>query len=397
MLRLSSRRAAIAMSAGAAVLAAGAALSAQAAAVPGWRVSATFPVTGRESILTGVAAVSARDAWVAGPTFSDNGVGFGVLIRHWNGRSWVAVKLPAKVASAWSRSLAVGPVIGASSPSDVWIFGGQASAAYLRQNGRRWSLGHLPGTVPSAQKFVQVNAARVVSRSNVWAFGETDNESSPQLTVTPYAAHFNGVRWTATHVPGNSGIVAVSAASATSIWAVAGTAAPAAAHGLGGSAGQQAVLHWTPKGGWQQLPQPALPKGAQLSAVTLQSGQVVVGGSQPNGRKGRSALLITWNGKAWSAPRVAGASPTKWTVAGVAPDGRGGTWVLGFHESGNPGKLWHVVAGKWAAVRPAFGKHAWLLEQITAVPHTDSVWGAGALKVGKSFVGLLALAGPTPR
>jgi hypothetical protein len=398
MLRLSSRRAAVALSAGATVLAAGAAaLPAQAAAVPGWRVGATFPVTGRESILTSVAAVSARDAWLAGLTVNPKSGAFGNLIRHWNGRSWTRVTLPAKVASGWNRSLPVGQVVGASSPSDVWIFGGQTSAAYLRLNGRRWSLGHLPGRVAGAQKFVQINAARVVSKSNVWAFGETDTASSPQLTVTPYAAHFNGVRWTVTHVPGNSGIVAVSAASTGSVWAVAGTSAQAAADGLGGSAGQQAVLHWTPKGGWQQLPQPALPKGTQLSAVTLESGRVVVGGSQPNGRKGRSALLITWNGKAWSAPSVAGASPTKWTVAGVAADGRGGTWVLGFHNSGNPGKLWHVVAGKWAAVQPAFGRHAWLLEQITAVPRTDSVWGAGALRTAKSTVGLIAVAGPTPR
>ena len=86
-----------------------------------------------------------------------------------------------------------------------------------------------------------------------------------------------------------------------------------------------------------------------------------------------SPFLVTWNGKAWSAPSAAGASPTKWSVAGVTSDGRGGTWVLGFHESGNPGKLSHVVPGKWAAVRPAFGKHAWLLEQMTAVPHTDSL------------------------
>jgi hypothetical protein len=398
MLRPSSRRAAVALSAGATVLAVGAAaLPAQATAVPGWRINTTFPVTGRESILTSVAAVSARDAWSAGVILNDKSGAFGSLIRHWTGRSWTPVTLPAKVAGAWSRLLPVSQIAGASSTSDVWIFGGLTSAAYLRLNGRRWSLGHLPGTVPAAQKFVQVNAARVFSKSNVWAFGETDNESSQQLTVTPYAAHFNGARWTVTHVPGNSPIVAVSAASASSVWAVAGTSAQAAADGQGGSAGQQAVLHWTPKGGWQQLPQPALPKGAQLSAVTLHAGQVVVGGSLPNGRKGRSALLITWNGKVWSAPRVAGASPTKWTVAGVASDGRGGTWVLGFHESGSPGKLWHVVAGKWAAVLPAFGKHAWLLEQITPVPHTDSVWGAGALKVGKSTVGLLALAGPTPR
>ena len=158
------------------------------------------------------------------------------------------------------------------------------------------------------------------------------------------------------------------------------------------------MLHWTPKGGWQQLPQPVLPKGAQLSAVTLEAGHVVVGGSQPNGRKGRSALLITWNGKAWSAPSVAGASPTKWSCR------RGGFRRPRRHVGDSASTRAAIPANSgmsWPAsgprCQPAFGKHAWLLWQIAAVPHTDSVWGAGALKVGKSTVGLLALAGPTPR
>ena len=312
MLRLSARRAAVALSAGATLLAAGAAaLPAQAAAVPGWRISATFPVTGRESILTSVAAVSARDAWSVGEVVNNKSFSVTSLIRHWNGKVWKAEALPAKVASAWRRVEPLQPIVGASSTSDVWIFGGFQTNAYLRLNGTRWSVGHLPGA-SDAGKFVQIEAVRVFSKSNVWAFGETDDETGPEPTATPYAAHFNGARWTVTHVPGNSGIAAVSAASASSIWAVAGMSPLVAAEGLGGKPGQQAVLHWTPKGGWQQPTQPVLPKGAQLSAVTLQSGQVVVGGSQPNGRKGRSALLITWNGKAWSAPSVAGASPTKW-------------------------------------------------------------------------------------
>ncbi len=198
-------------------------------------------------------------------------------------------------------------------------------------------------------------------------------------------------------MPGNTAITSVSAVSGASIWAVAGAASPGVG-GPGGATGKQIVLHWGPKGGWQQLAaQPALPAGSHLSAVLVASGKVVVGGSEPNGRKGRSPLMITWNGKAWSAPSVAGASPTKWNLAGLASDGRGGTWVLGFHAAGNPGKLWHVVRGKWTAVQPGFGKHAWFLEQIVAVPHTDSVWGAGALREGKLAVALMAVAGPTPR
>jgi hypothetical protein len=397
MLRLSSRRAVVAVSAGAAVLALGAAaLPAQAAAIPGWRISATFSVHSKESFLASVAAVSARDAWSAGPTFSSNSDTFGSIIRHWNGRSWGAVTLPAKVARAWSQSLPIEPVVGASSTSDVWVFGGQTTGAYLRLNGSRWSLGHLPGTAPAAQNFVQINAVRVFSRSNVWAFGETDDESSPQLTVTPYAAHFNGARWSVTKVPGNSAITSVSAISAASIWAVAGSASPNLASPQQ-AAGKQVVLHWGPKGGWQEPAQPVLAAGSDLSAVLVESGNVVVGASEPNGAKGRTPQTTTWNGKAWSRPSVGGASSAKWQVVGLASDGRGGIWALGNATNRTSAKLWHLTGGKWTAVQPAFGRHAWQLLQLASVPHTESVWGAGALKVGKSAVALLAVAGPTPR
>ena len=397
MLRPSSRRAAVALSAGATVLAVGAAaLPAQATAVPGWRINTTFQVRNRIAEFFSVDAISARDAWSAGVTATTSGDELQTLIRHWNGKSWTAVSLPAKVATAWNKAEPVDARVGVSSPSNVWIFGGLLSSAYLRLNGTRWSVGHLPGPSASSGKELEIDAVRVFSKSSVWAFGGIVNFAAAQATTTPYAAHFNGRKWSAAAVPGDSAITSVSAASSASIWAVAGTSASAPG-GPGGQAGQPGVLHWTTKGGWQRPPQPVLPKGAQLSAVTLQSGHVVAAGSVSNGRKGRSPLLVTWNGKAWSAPSVAGASPTKWSVVGVAADGRGGIWVTGLRQSGNPGKLWHVVAGKWAAVQPAFGKHAWLLWQIAAVPHTDSVWGAGALKVGKSTVGLLALAGPTPR
>jgi hypothetical protein len=396
MPRLSSRRVAVALSAGATVLAVGAAaLPAQAAAIPGWRINTTVQARNRISEFFSVDAVSARDAWSAGITATTNGDKLQTLIRHWNGKSWTAVSLPAKVATAWNKAEPADAQVGASSPSNVWIFGGIASS-YLRLNGTRWSVGHLPGPSASSGKELEIEAVRVFSKSSVWAFGGIANFAAAQPTTTPYAAHFNGRRWSVTAVPGDSAITSASAASGTSIWAVAGTGEGITAV-AGGPVGKQLVLHWGPKGGWQEVAQPALPAGGKLAGVTLEAGHVVVAGSVPNGRKGRSPLLVTWNGKAWSAPSVPGASPTKWSIAAVASDGRGGTWVVGFHESGNPGKLWHVVAGKWAAVQPAFGKHAWLLWQIAAVPHTDSVWGAGALKVGTSANGLMALAGPTPR
>jgi len=128
----------------------------------------------------------------------------------------------------------------------------------------------------------------------------------------------------------------------------------------------------------------------------VESGKVIVGGSRPNALKGRTPLTVTWNGTAWSAPSAGSTSTAKWEVASLASDGRGGTWALGLASNRTSAKLWRLSGGKWTVATPAFGPHAWILFQLSAVPHSDSVWGAGALREGKLAAGLIALAGPKP-
>jgi hypothetical protein len=168
------RRAVIAVGAAAAALVGLAARPANAAAIPGWRISATFPVHGKDAVLTSAAVVGPRDAWAAGPLLTLAGAESGLIIRHWDGRSWTTVALPARIARAWRLSHPVGLLVGASDARHVWIFGGQADGAYLRLTGTRWSLGHLPGSF-LAGRDVQINAVAAIGKSNVWALGATDN------------------------------------------------------------------------------------------------------------------------------------------------------------------------------------------------------------------------------
>jgi hypothetical protein len=48
-------------------------------------------------------------------------------------------------------------------------------------------------------------------------------------------------------------------------------------------------------------------------------------------------------------------------------------------------------------VKPSFGKGQWELFQMATSPRSDSVWGAGAVQVGKATDGLIAIYGATPR
>jgi hypothetical protein len=151
--------------AGGALALTGAILPAQAATSTGWRLSATFGVRGNATLLTSVDAVSARDAWataLSAPTKGDN---LQTLIKHWNGKSWANVSLPAKVARAWRKAGGFDGEIGASSTSDVWIVG--ASGPYLRLNGTKWSVGKLPGSSETAGDLVEVSSVRVFSSANV--------------------------------------------------------------------------------------------------------------------------------------------------------------------------------------------------------------------------------------
>jgi hypothetical protein len=188
----------------------------------------------------------------------------------------------------------------------------------------------------------------------------------------------------------------VSAVSADSIWAVVGATA-ADIPGSDGSV-QPRVLHWGSKGGWQAGPQPVLPAGANLTSVLAQAGgKVIAGGSIRNGDSGgTSPFTATLSGTTWTLQTLPGRSTTKWVLTQIVPDGRG-LWSLAFAGNGSAIRLWHRSGATWSVVKPAFGGHEWILEQLSAIPHTRSAWGAGALRHGSGAYGLIAVAGPAPR
>ena len=217
MIKLASRGAALVL-AGSALALAGNILPAY-AATNGWRVEATVAVRGSISALTSVTAVSPSDAWATGLSVKDNGnpnAPWQTLIRHWTGKTWRAVTLPAKIAKVWTRQGPFADRIGASSPGNVWLFGGLAGA-YLRLDGSRWSSGWLPGASKKPGAQIEIDAVEVFSRTDAWAFGLRG-------VSTPYAARYNGRKWVRVTVPraasGGGAIDAAAAVSPDNMWAV---------------------------------------------------------------------------------------------------------------------------------------------------------------------------------
>jgi hypothetical protein len=243
------------------------------------RVAATFAVKGGTEELLRIAAASPRDAWAVGLLVDPKSQG--QVIKHWNGRTWTGVRVPARAAEAWQRTR--GPDAPfrsavAASPGDAWIVA-SIGGAYLRIAGSRWSVGELPHG--GAYNYVGVGSVIAVSNSDVWVFGYLLDENVTAGNVRPYAARFDGHTWTATTVPGSGTIEGASAASPGSIWAVTSPA----------DGGKPAVLHWTRSAGWERPVQPSLPARAELTGVLAEAGgRILAGGSER--RSGRAGADI---------------------------------------------------------------------------------------------------------
>jgi hypothetical protein len=131
----------------------------------------------------GVVALSATNAWIAGET------GGKALIEHWNGHAWRQTPVPAP-ASAELRSLS------ASGANDVWAVGeyfygpnGSTTGVLVEHwNGKTWR--RVAAVNPRASDLFGVS---VLSATNAWAAGFYDN-----ATVTGHTLieHWNGRAWT---------------------------------------------------------------------------------------------------------------------------------------------------------------------------------------------------------
>ena len=421
MIKLASRCAAIVVT-GSALALAGGLVPAQ-AATTGWRTNATVTVRGSETLFTGVAATSPGDAWAAGISDTNKGnASPQAVIRHWTGKTWRTVALPGKVAREWARATAIGSPVAVASARSVWVFG-SFTGSYLRLSGSRWSIGRLPGAgSASSGTLTVIDAVKVFSSTNVWAFGVRELESG---SAEPYAAQYNGHKWSTVTVPGSGAITAVAAVSAKDIWAVesaassgvlvsaatrsALAASPAARsavarlHAATSAATSPVVLQWTSKTKSWQYAAP-LPKSAAsdqfVSAVEEPGGHIWFGGSASNSAKGTSPVTAELNGTGWSVKDLPGkASSADWEVVSMAPDGTGGIWALAGNTANGAERIWHLNGTRWAQARPAFGKHAWILEALAVVPGTHSAWAVGAVqgRSKSSSNGLIAVDGALPR
>jgi hypothetical protein len=409
MIRSLARGVMISVAGGAVALSATvAAQAAPQAATTSWRIDQTIATRGRLTALTSVAAVSRGDAWAAGFSTTKDLSKLTTVIRHWAGRRWLAVKVPAAALRKFDKTGAptARPFgsVAASSARNVWDFG-EIGGVYIRLEGRRWAFGRLPGMRDGL-----IDSAVALSPSDVWVFGGKINPHTD--TTTPYAANFDGDGWTSESLPGSGVVISASAVSAGDIWAVvagisgfegvhAGFSRPSISRlaGPAASTAPSSVVRWNGTSWQAAATQPALPARAQLASIVAESdNDVWVGGGAPNGKNSTTYLAEQWNGTSWTADSPAAAARhRKYVLVDLVPDGSGGLWALATNANTGFNRLWHLSGGSWAAVTPRFGHHQLVLRQLAWVPGTKSVWAAGIIEKDRDLAGLIAVEGPLPR
>ena len=353
------------------------------APAPGWRLSKTISIRDGQVLMTGIDAVSDDDAWAVGSEFSGSGTPVGrPVLEHWDGATWRRVTPPAKVARHVGGQDVLANV-GVLSADDVWAI--SFEGRYLRLLNHRWTFGQLPGSQGGK---LAISTVKTFGPADVWAFGYRSVGRPSRLVFVPYAARFDGRRWTTIPVPGRGILGPVSALSAHDIWAVIGVP-----FGVRGVPSTARVLRWN-GARWMPVPvRPSLPKHASVVTIlATKDSNVWIGGGVPNTKGGTSEMARHWNGRAWisASPRSA-ATSQDFYLASFVTDGRGGFWAIGGNLNLGPQRLWRHSGGRWSAPL----RSPWQLYQLAAVPDSTSTWGVGLS--ADLFTGLIVLHGPVPR
>jgi hypothetical protein len=174
-----------------------------------------------------VAALSASNAWAVGYTGDERKFsGRQTLIEHWNGRTWTRVPTP----NEGNSSLLYG--VTAVSSDNAWAVGQAALAAdgtsrtlALHWDGRHWTV--VPSQTPGGDAgFAAVTASWT---HNIWAVGSRNSQcSNGGVQCKTLIEHWNGHRWTLVASPNPPSyylntLLGISAVSRTDIWAVGST------------------------------------------------------------------------------------------------------------------------------------------------------------------------------
>ena len=332
-------------------------VTAAAGTAPAWHVT-TVIGTSRVSNLFSIVATGRHNAWAFGAGRQDR-----PLVLHWNGTAWEPRPLPGTAAPPRYAS--------ASSRDNVWAEGYTCdggpgspppSADVSRWNGRRWAT-----TEYRNLPWCPTGPLVTTSQADGWLF-----------TGQSVAMHFHGLRWRAVSL-GNVGIVAVATVvSGSDIWAFSYRIRDA----------KMFAIHWNGRA-WRTVPLPrfALKRGQSVypwAAYSSPSTGVWLSVSKLPGPPYSDPTMLHWTGHGWKLVAVPG---TGGIVQGMAADGTGGLWCVGYYPTANVSNAFlHYAHGSWTTEQvpvnglPGHPKRVGVaVYAIASIPGTRTLWATGEL------------------
>src|SRR4051794_2609677 len=275
----------------AAVASAGPASTSAGASCTRWRsIPSPMPPDAEWTVLEGVYARSATDAWAVG--WYEN-LGYAneyTYAQHWDGKAWTYVPTPNAPPPTdslpFNRLLDV-VVVGSA---DAWAVGYDNSRADYRDeplaehwDGRQWSIVEVP-----ARGIGTLYGVDGSSPKDVWAIGQRLIRRGVRHAIV---FHWDGTSWRAVRLPkrtrNGGGLYAVDVRSRRDAWAV----------GTWSWGRRPLVLHWNGRS-WRLVRLPRSIKGELdgIAMATRNNGWAV-------GTKG-SPLAVHWNGRRWKPVRA---------------------------------------------------------------------------------------------
>ena len=260
-----------------------------------------------------------------------------------NPSTWTKVAFPGK-----SNESVV--AAGASSSADVWAFtGGGVPSRALHWNGHTWTVQRsFPG---------QIGGAVVISRSDVWVFGE------PVFPGAGLGAwHYNGRLWS--RVASGHGLEGGSALSANNIWAFGGVDV---AHWNGSTWSRTSVASLLPAK--QELNDPAV---SEVLALSKHNVYAIGNGNAQD--EGGPTVVLHWNGHRWSrlAEGQFGLGAPQ-----ISSDGHGGLWLPMPGVDGEKSYLVHYSAGHLTPAALPGGPNRITIFSVALIPGTSSALAGG--------------------
>jgi hypothetical protein len=268
----------------------------------------------------------------------------------------------------------------AVSPDETWAVGDVVVKGRARALVVRWTEDFRFATLPavSPELDVRLNALDRAG-DHVWAVGRVADGSGggrPRIERYPRLPDAPGVAVDGPEVAGDSALHGVAMLSATEGWAVGGSGP-----GAGTGFTRTLIARWDGRT-WTTVPSPNPGTLAnRLDAVAARATDDVWAVGHSSSAAGRSeALVLHWDGTAWTRlpiPDLAGAGNR---LLGLAPTGPDSLWVVGTATTAGKasGIVLHWNGSTWKSVPTDAA-----VTQMSAVaaPAEKDVWFAGYLQL----------------